>query len=83
MTQPHLHYLHCKKCIAEKPHDKSAQEYARIGAAIDGMVGRMLIMCMRHNEMIGSFLLVELPDVQCGACAAAEEERKAAARPTN
>ena len=56
-------YLHCGKCIAELPPDKSPQEYAALEVGITSD-GGFQVWCKRHNSNVthATFLIVEQPN---------------------
>jgi hypothetical protein len=63
----HVHPLRCKKCGTSFPSRLSVQ----LTVEEDG-VPRLVVYCTRHHgEFVGSFTLLQFPNVvQCKLCAA-------------
>lgn len=62
---PHS-YLHCGRCIREKPDDQSPEEWARLSVAATDT--GLLVRCVRHDAEVAHFELKTPLDEQCAAC---------------
>jgi hypothetical protein len=69
-TAGHSHQLHCQKCLADNP--SSPVGYSRLAVAINDR-GQLIVSCVRHQVMVGSFTLLELPHFGCQICDAARQ----------
>jgi hypothetical protein len=48
-------YVHCRKCVLEKPDNVSARDYARFEIGfLDGLGGEFVVRCLRHDEEVVS-----------------------------
>lgn len=71
-------FVNCKRCLEQKPANKSAREYARLNVCIDGNFLR--ITCVRHDAEVVTIDLrgpartpggLQLP-TECAECAAGD-----------
>lgn len=49
-------YIHCRKCLEEKPEDLSPQEYNRTESGIT-YDGYLRVDCVRHDLIVAAFPL--------------------------
>ncbi len=62
----HMFYVHCKKCLEEKPKDVSPFEFRDIEVLQDK--DTVYVRCARHDKLIISFPYKSKQLLSCGCC---------------
>ena len=60
-------YLHCKRCIEEKPDDVSPMEWARVQCGIT-LTGEIQAWCNRHDiniAILDAYAIQHFANVRC------------------
>tara|TARA_B100001996_G_scaffold335479_1_gene286218 strand:+ start:856 stop:1116 length:261 start_codon:yes stop_codon:yes gene_type:complete len=60
-------FMHCYLCVQECPDDKSPQEYVHMEAGIN-YDNKLQINCVRHDLVLGDWIIEEKYEDHCCSC---------------